>query len=131
MQRFLLGLLIMRTTQRLAVYRDDPFDRLAYPLDPWHKTGFKLLRIDESEHPPKGIVRRYPTGQVEQIRKKGLFCFPEFFDLNPSACSAKYSTNPHNNDIPQSVQLGSFHARVFHFRNQAFQISYVLLFHLM
>jgi hypothetical protein len=113
----------MRTTQRLAVYRDDPFDRLADPLHPLHKTRFKLLRVEKGKDPSKGIVGRNPIGQLEQLHKKGFFGFPECFDLHPSICSAQDSTNRQNDAIPQAMQPGPFHSRVFHLGKNAFQIS--------
>ena len=104
-------------------------NRLADPLHPLHKTGFKLLRIDQGKYPPKRIVGSNPIGQVEQIRKKGFFCFPKFFDLYPSFCSTKDPTDRQNDDLSSSMQPGSLHARVFHLRKKAFQISQVVLFH--
>ena len=113
----------MRTTERLAVYRDDPFDRLADPLHPLDKTRFKLLGIDVGKHSSKGIMRRNAVGQLQQFSEPVFLRFPKFFDLHPSICSAKDSTNRQHDDIPQAMQPGPFHSRVFHLGKNAFQIS--------
>ena len=122
-QRFLARLPIMGTTQRLAIDRDDSFDGSAQPLHPLHKTGLKLLGINEGEDAPKRIVRRDSIGQIKQLRKKRFFGFATFLDLHPPIGSTQHSTNRHNDDIPSSVQLGSFHSRIFHLCKNAFEIS--------
>jgi len=131
MQRFFACCLIVRAAQRFAINRDHSFDRLADPLHPSDETRFTLFGINEGKHAPERLVRRNSIGQVEQIREKSLFRVPTFLDLNPSFCSTYDSTDRQNDDIPSSMPLGSLHPRVFHLRKQAFQISSVVLLHLL
>ena len=83
MQGFLVGCLIMRAAQRLAIDRDHPLHRFADTLDPLHKTRFKLLGIHEGKDPAKGIMRGHPIGQREQVREPPLLRLAEFARFLP------------------------------------------------
>src|SRR6266851_1782959 len=110
MKSLLACCLIVRTSQRLAINGHHSLDGLADSLNPLHETGFKLFRIDERKDSPKRVVRGDAIGQIEQVGKKGFFCFGKFLDLHPSFRSAKDSTDRQNDDIPQPMKFGSFYS---------------------
>jgi hypothetical protein len=127
---FLARCLIMGTSEGLAINGDHSLDGLADPLNPLHKTGFKLLGIHEGKDPAKAIMSGNPIGQIQQFRNKGFFRFGTFLTLDPSFCTAENSTHRQNDDIPQAMKFGSFHSWVFSVSKQGFHISPLSFFHL-
>ena len=119
----------MRAPTRLAIDGDHSLDGGADPLHPVVKTRFKLLGIHVSKHSSKGVMRRNPVGQLQQLGEPALLRFPTCFDPYPSVGSTDHSPDRDDDDIPQSMQLGSFDAWILHLGKNRFQVSHVSFFH--
>src|SRR5437764_3424602 len=129
MQCLLACLLIRRASARLPIDGDNPFDAGADCLHPLQKTGFKLFGINESKDSSKCVMGGNPVGQLEQIGEPVLLRFPKFFDPYPSVRSTDHPTNRYDDDIAQSMLLGSFNTWVLHLSKNRFQVSQFSFFH--
>src|SRR6266568_302993 len=114
---------IMRTPTRLPIYRDHSLDGGADPLHPVVKTCFKLFGINVGKDSSNGIMRRNSVGQLQQLGEPCFLCSHKFFDPYPSVCSTDHSTNRDNDDIAQSMVLGSFDTWVLYLSKYRFQVS--------
>jgi hypothetical protein len=119
----------MGAPTRLAIDGDHSFNAGADPLHPMVKTRFKLVRINVSKHSSKAVMRGDPVGQLQQLGEPVLLRFPKFFDPSPSVRSTDHSAHRDDDDIPQSMQLGSFDPWILYLSKNRFQVSHVSFFH--
>lgn len=117
MEGVLLCRMVIRTTECLSISCDDPLNRLADPLHPWHKTR-------------QGVMRRNPIGQVEQIREPPLLRLATCFDVSPSFRFAQDPTDGQNDAICSAMPCGSFYTWVFNLAKHGFKVSSRFFFHL-
>ena len=62
MQRFFAYRMIMGAAKGLPVYGNNPLHRFADPFHPLDKARLKLLGVQTSKHPSKGVMGGDPIG---------------------------------------------------------------------
>src|SRR3954453_22191635 len=70
-----------------------------YAFDPAHKAGRKHLRLDQTEHSPKGIVGRNPIRQFQKASHPADFGLPIRLNLTPRVRPTEYGTHSDKDDV--------------------------------